>query len=267
MTKLLKYSLAAVVTLAIAPAGAQAWGPADTAPIHPGVQLYTQGAQCTANFIYGSEGGAFIGQAAHCSSKGTNTDTNGCTTPHYGAGTPVEIDGSDGNTYSGTIVYSSWETMQAQGETDAAACQYNDLELVQINADASKVNPSVPFWGGPTGGVGTASPGGSVYSYGNSSLRAGITALSPKQGVDVLNDPSGWEYQVYTVTPGIPGDSGSGFMNAAGQALGTLSFVAVAPLPASNGVGSLAKELAYMHSHGGPGVNPVDGTVPFAPLL
>ena len=30
--------------------------------------------------------------------------------------------------------------------------------------------------------------------------------------------PSGWSTDVYTVTPGIPGDSGSGFMTATGQA-------------------------------------------------
>ena len=185
MTKLLKYSLAAVVTLAIAPAGAQAWAPADTAPIHPGVQLYTQGAQCTANFIYGDEGGAYHRPGRPLLEQGRRTPTpTGAPRRTTAPGRPVEIDGSDGNTYSGTIVYSSWETMQAHGETDADACQYNDLELVKLDPrDASKVNPCVPFWGGPTGGVGTASPGGDdVYSYGNSSLRAGITALSPKQG-------------------------------------------------------------------------------------
>src|SRR4051795_580765 len=35
------------------PAGAAPWAPAATATIHPGVQLFTDGAQCTANFIYG----------------------------------------------------------------------------------------------------------------------------------------------------------------------------------------------------------------------
>ena len=42
--------------------------------------------------------------------------------------------------------------MQASGESDPDACQYNDLALVQLSAaDAAKVNPSVPFFGGPTG--------------------------------------------------------------------------------------------------------------------
>ena len=35
--------------------------------------------------------------------------------------------------------------MQANGETDAETCAYNDLALVKLDpADAAKVNPSVP---------------------------------------------------------------------------------------------------------------------------
>src|SRR5580765_6296694 len=118
MSTLSKISLAALAALSITPAAAQAWAPADSAAVHPGVQVITQGAQCTANFVYGSATSAYLGQAAHCSSKGSNTDTNGCDTDSYGVGTSVEIDGSDGNTYHGTIAYSSWHTMQANGESD-----------------------------------------------------------------------------------------------------------------------------------------------------
>ena len=63
----------------------------------------------------------------------------------------------NGASRPGTLVYSSWLTMQAQGETDADACAYNDLALVRLDpADVAKVNPSVPGFGGPTG-VGGAS--------------------------------------------------------------------------------------------------------------
>ena len=42
--------------------------------------------------------------------------------------------------------------MQSRGETDENTCAYNDLALVKVDAaDVSKVNPSVPFWGGPVG--------------------------------------------------------------------------------------------------------------------
>ena len=54
-------------------------------------------------------------------------------------------------------------------------------------------------------------------------LRLGITQLSPKQGVVIQVAGGGWSRRVLTVTPGIPGDSGSGLMNAAGEAIGVVS--------------------------------------------
>ena len=71
---------------------------------------------------------------------------------------------------------------------------------------------------------------------------------------------------MYTASPGIPGDSGSGFLDASGKAFGVLSTVAVLPCPGSNGVGSLALELSYMAAHSSlKGVQLVNGTQPFVP--
>ena len=93
-----------------------------------------------------------------------------------------------------------------------------------------------------------AALGSTVYSYGNSSLRGGVTKLSPKQGIVVQNQGNGWSHNVVTLTPGIPGDSGSGFLNESGEAIGTLSTLQLAPLAGTNGVGDIAKELAYMRA-------------------
>ena len=49
-----------------------------------------------------------------------------------------------------------------------------------------------------------------------------------------------------------------------GSAVGILSTLALAPLPASNGVSDLARALAYARAHGGPAVSLVPGTEPFA---
>ena len=110
------------------------------------------------------------------------------------------------------------------------------------------MNPSVPFWGGPTGidTDGTAT-GDRVWTYGNSSLRAGVTPLSPHTGLSLGDQAAdgGWRHPLYTVSPGIPGDSGSGFMTQGGKAVGVLSTLGLAPLPASNNIGDLAKELAF----------------------
>ena len=255
----------ALIALAVGPSLASAWAPAATAPIHPGVMTNTDGSgQCTSNFIFSRGNDTYIGQAAHCSSTGAATDTDGCTSQSLPLGTRVEIDGAS---VKGTLAYNSWLTMQANGEADEETCQYNDLALVKLDpADVAKVNPSIPDFGGPTG-VGTAAAGQQVYTYGNSSLRGGVTALSPKNGLVVERTPGGWSYSVYTLTPGIPGDSGSAFLNANGAALGTLSTVAIAPLPASNGVGDVGSELAYARAHGFDGLELVNGTEPFAKKL
>ncbi|MBK5218983.1 MAG: serine protease [Thermoleophilia bacterium] len=253
--------LAAAAAL-LAPMTASAWAPAGSAPIHPGVQTFTAGGQCTANFVFQEGASVLIGQAAHCSGTGGQTETDGCTSGSLPLGTAVKVSGAK---QPGTLVYNSWLAMQAAGETDPDTCAYNDLALIRLDAaDAGSVNPSVPGFGGPTR-VGTVGGlGSTVYSYGNSELRGGITKLSPKQGVVVQNEGGGWSHNVLTMTPGIPGDSGSGFMNGSGEAIGVLSTLQLAPLPASNGVGDLGKELAYLRSHSGlSGVQLVPGTEPF----
>ncbi len=257
--------LAAILALAIAlisPAGSSAWAPAKSATIHPGVQVFTEGAQCTANFVFEEGSSVYLGQAAHCSGTGGQTETDGCSSASLLLGTPVEVTGAS---RPGTLVYNSWLTMQADGEADPDTCAYNDLALIRIDpADVGSVNPSVPGFGGPTG-VGTVGGlGSAVYSYGNSELRGGIAKLSPKQGIVVQNEGGGWSHVVTTLTPGIPGDSGSGFLNGAGEAIGVLSTLQIAPLAGTNGVGDLGKELAYMRAHSGFGaMQLVHGTEAF----
>ena len=253
----------AAAVLLFAPSVASAWAPADQATVHPGVQVFTQGAQCTANFVYQDASNVYLGQAAHCSGTGAATDTDGCDSGSLPLGTPVDVTGAD---HPGTLVYNSWLTMQSKGETDGGTGAYKDLALIKLDpADVGKVNPPVPALGGPTGVGSWGGTGSTVYSYGNSELRGGVAALSPKQGIVVQGTPSGWSHDVYTVTPGIPGDSGSGFMNATGGAIGVLSTVQLAPLAASNGVGNLGQELAYMRANDSQfsGVNLVPGTEPF----
>jgi hypothetical protein len=265
MRSVLKLTVSVVAAVALVPASAMAWAPADTATIHPGVMMFTDGAQCTANFVYSDGGTTYLGYAAHCAGTGAATDTNGCDAGTLPVGTPVEIDGAS---KPGTLAYSSWVAMQSAGETDAETCDYNDLALVKIDpADVASVNPSVPSWGGPTGTASLGGTGSTVYTYGNSSLRGGVATLSPKQGTVVSRTPGGWSTTVYTATPGIPGDSGSGFLNASGAAAGVLSTVAIAPFAGSNGVGDLPKEVAYMKSHGGPQADVVNGTEPFQTSL
>jgi hypothetical protein len=238
------------------------WAPAGDATIHPGVQMYTSGAQCTANFVFTEGAEVYLGYAAHCAGLGVATDTNGCDAGSLPLGTPVEINGAS---RPGTLAYSSWLAMQAAGETDADTCNHNDFALVRIDpADHGRVNPSVPFWGGPTGlnTTGTAVLS-YVYSYGNSSLRLGITALSPKVGTSLGTTAGGWAHPTYTVTPGIPGDSGSAMLDSDGRAAGVLSTLAIAPLAGSNNHTDLRRALQYMRGAGGPAAALALGTESF----
>jgi hypothetical protein len=246
-------ALAAALFIPGSPAAA-----AGTGAIHPGVQTLTNGAQCTANFIFRNGSDTYIGQAAHCAGTGASTDTNGCTAGSLPLGTPVTVTGAS---KPGTLVYSSWLTMQADHESDANACAYNDVGLVKLDpADAPNVDPSVPFFGGPTGvASSTQGTGAQAYSYGNSELRGGLSPLSPKFGVVVQDAGGGWSHNVYTLTPGIPGDSGSAFLDSTGKALGVLSTLELAPAAGSNNVADLSHMIAYAQSHGLPGLQLVTG--------
>ncbi|MBA2765064.1 MAG: trypsin-like peptidase domain-containing protein [Thermoleophilaceae bacterium] len=218
------------------------------APIQPGVMTNSPSGQCTSNFVFRDRKATFIGQAAHCTGRGSPTQSNGCETDSFPLGTKVEIDGA---TQPGKLAYSSWLTMQKVGETDRNACEYNDFALIRIaRRDVSRVDPSVQGFGGPTGvGSSSAMLGDSVFAYGNSSLRGGSTLLSPKQGIVLGSEGDGWSRTVLTVTPGIPGDSGSGLVSASGKAIGVISTLELLPRAATNGVSDLSRALGYAHQN------------------
>lgn len=259
----------AIVALALAASPAAAapqFAPADTATIRPGSATTTNGAACTANFVFhDAQDRLYLGQAAHCSGQGAATQVNGCEAEPLPLGTPVDVEGA---AHPATLAYSSWNAMRARNETDLDACRFNDLALLALDpADYGRVNPTVPFWGGPQGIADVVAPGSAVYSYGNSPLRLGLDALKPKTGLKLAPAGPGWSHTVLTASPGIPGDSGSAFLDDRGRAFGVLSTLALAPLAGSNGVGDLGRELAYANLHGQLGtISLANGTEPFSAL-
>src|SRR4051794_1449485 len=82
-----------------------AWAPASSATVPPGVQVFTEGAQCTSNFVFQEGERIFLGQAAHCSGTGGQTETDGCTSGSLPLGTAVEVTGAS---RPGKLVYNSW---------------------------------------------------------------------------------------------------------------------------------------------------------------
>ncbi len=251
---------------------------ATTRPISPGVQMYTAGAQCTANFVFRDRRGrVYVGYAAHCAGLGESTDTNGCTTKSLPLGTRVAFATggsllSDGTTVGhGKLAYSSWLTMQRLRTKSATRCAYNDFALVRVvRADRGKVSPTVPVWGGPTGLTSRQLRAGeAIYSYGNSSLRGGLGLFNAKTGTVQGPVAGGLAYDIDTgSSPGVPGDSGSGFLDRDGRAVGVLSTLSVGlgfP-PVANTMGSLYREVVWARKHSGiRGLRLVKGTTPFAP--
>ncbi len=260
------------------------WTAPAKATIHPGVQMYTDGAQCTGNFVFTDNAGrVYVGYAAHCAGVTSDelvdgaddsTETNGCKAASLPLGTPVRFAsggiagvGSGETVGRGRLVYSSWLTMQRLRTTRTNPCEYNDFALVRVGRKhVGKVNPTVPYWGGPVGLAKDGSlPFDDVFSYGNSSLRGGVEALAPKQGVSLGHEYGRWTHPVYTASPGVPGDSGSAFLDSRGRALGTLSTITIFPLTGSNGVSDLSRELAFAKRHSGiAGLRLVKGTRPFS---
>jgi hypothetical protein len=231
---------------------------------------------CTSNFVFyerhEDDAGdvsfdVYIGLAAHCFGLGGATGTNGCSTGSREIGEEATVGGA---VHPGTLAYSSWATMQEVDETDGNACAMNDFALIKLDPrDYDKVNPTLQYFGGPTGlRTTTTSLGEEVYSYGNSSLRLGISQLSPKRGWSTGTTNGGWSHRVYTVTPGIPGDSGSAFVDDEGAGLDVVVTLQLAPFAGANGVTDLARALACGNAHTDLDVQLALGTEPFAdPVL
>jgi hypothetical protein len=231
-------------------AATTAWAPAGSAAIHPGVQVVNVGAQCTAGFVFTEGARVLLAEAAHCLSIGTprGAEGDGCTSDSLPLGTPVDIAGAR---HRGTLVYSAWIAMHLAKEANPDLCTFNDLALVAIDPrDAPLVNPSVPVWGGPSGlALAGIRSGDAVFGYGDSELGLGLSMLAPRQGQSVGDSGHGWSHDVVTAPPSSLGDSGSPFLDVHGAALGALSSIEISPVPGSNGVGDLARELAYLQAH------------------
>jgi hypothetical protein len=265
----LAIGLALCPAIPAAAARAPQFGP-DAAGIHPGVRTATAGKTfCTANFVfYDAAGHFYLGQAAHCArvegSDAASGTASGCTFRSRPLGTPVTFEDSR---VRGTLAYSSWLAMQRHDETDPSACQDNDFALVRVPDFArNQVNPTMPLFGGPTGLNQTGTKAGdTVLGYGNSPTRRDVDDAKPKQAVSVGDVDNGWAHLIYAHNPGIPGDSGGPYLDAAGRAVGSLSTLVINPAPASNSLTDLAHALAYAQRWSGiKGLRLAIGTQKFA---
>jgi len=156
-------------------------------------------AGCTANFIYAGGGNRYLGTAAHC------TD---------GVGDPVII-----QVDTTTLVEVGTVARRTSDEEPG-----DDAAIIQIDpavAEKWGVNPAVPFIGGPQGVYTECGPTG-VKSYGHG-YAAAVGQGKPNVGVASVfyDDGYGWNGTA------LPGDSGSGVLTEAGQALGNLTHLII----------------------------------------
>jgi hypothetical protein len=241
------------------PVPAVAAGPSS---IGPGVVTETAGAGlCTAGLVLTAGDRTFLAQAAHCGGTGDETETDGCTSAAVPLGTPVTVRGTD-RTVTGTLAWSSWNTMQARGETDPDTCAYNDLALVELPADAAPaVGAAVPFFGGPTGVRTEPLPAGTpVFGLANPPDATGARAVAARGGVVAGDVGGGWGHAVYTMEPGVAGESGSPLLDAGGRAVGVLSSLSSTADRPSIEYTDLARALDYAaRTDGPPGLAPASG--------
>ena len=115
---------------------APTWAPADTAAIHPGVQMYTDGAQCTGNFVFTDGSGAtYVGYAAHCAGTGAATDTDGCLAASLPLGTRVTFNRQGSLLSAGTPVGAGTLAKTARVSRNVAAVK---VSCVSSSATAGR---------------------------------------------------------------------------------------------------------------------------------
>ncbi len=253
-------SLFVVAAPATAGAAVPTWAPTSAATIRPGAATLTDDALCTSNFVFHDQAGSvYLGQAAHCSGTNDAYSLDGCENGSLPLGTPVRIAGAS---RPGVMVYNSWIAMQQRGETDRNSCLFNDFALVKLDPqDHGSVNPTVRFWGGPSGLVPTTFDGSEAFGFGNT-IRGGTVSPHAKRGVSLRQGAGGWTHVLDLDPPGISGDSGSGTLDGQGRAFGVLSTFS--PRRGINGAGDLSRILDYMRASGFPDVTLAHGTEPFS---
>jgi hypothetical protein len=231
-------------------------GPADAAGarrIGPGTQLVTAGRSCTANFVFrDARHRVFVGYAASCATRTAVAGPSSCSARSLPLGTRVRFADHGRTLGYGELRYSSLRALRRAGVTDAATCANNDFALVEVRGSARRrVDPTVPYWGGPSG-VGALPATGSTV-FGLARQTAGARTI-PRAGSVTVASPGA--ITVTTPLPSTRGARGSGFLDGSGRAVGILT---TSTSSGENTVVSLAAVMAYARAHGIAGLRVVHG--------
>ena len=159
-------------------------------------------AGCTANFIFASGGGQYVGTARHCVNS-------------IGEEVAMQVDTT-------TIAVVGTVSHMTSGE----GVPGNDWALVRIDsAVAAKwgVTPAIPVAGGPNGVYSGCDVGTPVLHYGHGyGVAVGQGKVEGGLATNLYDDGYGW------TGAGAPGDSGSGVLTApGGPAIGNFTHLLV----------------------------------------
>ena len=104
---------------------------------------------------------------------------------------------------TGTLVYNSWLTMQAQGRRTPTPARTTTRARPARRGRPRSVNPSIPFWGGPTGLTDTAAAAARRCSP-TATRRCAAGSRAEPEGGRLARPRRRWlDHAVFTVTPGI----------------------------------------------------------------
>ena len=214
---------------------APTWAPASSATIHPGVQTVTNGGQCTSNFVFYDATNVYLGQAAHCSGPGGQTDTDGCDAASLPIGTPVDDRRRHQAGHAGLQLVD--HDARARGGRREHVRRQRPRARQDRPGRRSKVNPSIPFWGGPTGTGARPQPG-------RRSLVRQLGAARRHHAAQPEGGRRGRRGRRRLEPPGRHGHAGhprrlrQRVHGQQGRALGILSTLAIAPIPAPTASGT-----------------------------
>lgn len=221
------------------------WPEVSEAEIRPGVRLHIGDGACTSNFLFRTPGNEtlYLGTAAHCFGDPNDATDEAVEVPDVGR--------------IGRVAFNAFE----HGGTTAP--DFGLIELLNTDSVRGVTHPAMKHFGGPTKLADSSQvlTGDEIMGYGGSPQRAPNDPENPREGWVVHPDEPGNDQgdrlTIYTVQPGIQGDSGMGFMDKEGGALCVLVTALNSPLwqvleqrdtPNVNWCETLDNALAYAAS-------------------
>lgn len=164
---------------------------------------------CTANFLWTSSTKTYLGAAGHCFIPPSAVSTHGTGANYNPSGTHVrvciggcEFGGQTGFILTGTTAALGPVAYARQTASDGDIG--NDFGIVEVPSSlASRENPAMPVWGGPTAATGVIA--GNICFYGNAAGLGETIATKARMGRITSVSTKAW----YAAAPSFEGDSGS----------------------------------------------------------